>query len=182
MRLPLACALLLPACLSSQDTGSATLSTNGAAAPTVSAWAFQPTDAYLLGPSGNNAYLPWQIMFGSVPPGTDCSSGTGHGSLQHDASSWLVAVQVAVPPADKDSPLSPGPIALGELSSLGPAITAPRAEVQVFDPTPTEDVLTQGTLTITTFGADAITGTLDATGSGATTTVSATFTANRCDF
>lgn len=180
MRLLLASALFLPACVTSQDTGPATVTTNGGTPRTVSAWAIQPKD-YLLGTSGNNAYMPWEIVIGNVPAGTDCSTGTGHGSLEHDASSWLVSVNIGVPPDDKSGVLPTGGITIGTLSSITPPLTAPQAEVQVFDDSASVDVMAQGTLTVTAFDDTAITGTLDATGSGATTAVSATFTANRCD-
>lgn len=186
MRLLLASALLLPACIGGQDTGPATLATNNGAPRAVSAWAMQPGD-YLLGINGaGNAYIPWRILIGDVPVGTSCESGTGHGSLKHDASSWLVDVQIAVPyqqGADMAelSKLTPGPITVGTLSSVTPPTTAPLAGVQVFDESASVDVLGAGTLTITAFDDSGITGTLDATGSGATTALSATFTANRCD-
>ena len=180
MRVLLASALLLPACIGGQDTGPATLSTNGGAPRTISAWASQPDD-YLLGINGaGNAYMAWNIKLGDLPAGTDCASGTGHGSLQHDASSWLVSIDIAVP--DKNWKLGAGPVTVGTLSSVAPPTTAPLADVQVFDDSPGADMLPQGTLTITSIDDTAITGTLDATGSGATTAASATFTANRCDF
>jgi len=162
--------------------------TNGGAEMQVSAWAIEdtgPAAHFLIGPNGTIAYLPWQIMLGSVPVGTDCADGTGHGSLRHDASSWLVSVEIAVPFTHGDDTnaramLNDGAIPLGSLNSGLPPITSPLADVQVFGTGIDEDVLESGTLTITSFSDAVIEGHFEATGTGATTMAEATFTAPRC--
>ncbi len=178
----------LAACAKSDGkTGPATLSRNGGAAITVSAWATKPNpDVFLLTQTGN-AYLPWEITIGSVPAGTDCASGTGHGSLQHDASSWLASIEVAVPYASGDdkralSILPEGDMPVQELSS-GSMVIAPVAGVQIFtDESSDLGDMSGGTLTIESFSDAAIEGRFEVTGSGVTTTASSAFTANRCDF
>ena len=178
---------ILAACTSKGSTGPATIATDGGANMQVSAWSIETTgpDAeFLIGPSGTIAYLPWQITLGSVPVGTDCAGGTGHGSLRHDASSWLATVEIAVPFTHGDDTkaralLSEGAITIGPLNSGLPPITSPVADVQMFDGT--LDVLESGTLTITSFSESVIEGHFEATGTGATTMVSSTFTAPRCE-
>src|SRR5215831_11464819 len=97
MPIRIASLALLAGCLNKGSTGSATLATNGQAPVAVSAWSIESTSRTLIGFQGTIAYLPWEITLGSVPAGTDCASGTGHGSLRHDASSWLASIDIAVP-------------------------------------------------------------------------------------
>jgi hypothetical protein len=181
------CLIVAASCSSSHvgETGMASLSTNGRAAPTVSAWAYSSGD-FLLGPDGTRAYVPWTIMLGSVPDGTSCSSGTGRGSLQHDASSWLVSIDIDVPYTDGAdtaalAQLQPGTIPIRQVDSLT-RVDAIVADVQVFDGGLDLDLLAAGTLTITSFSDEGIEGRFDATGSGATKTATATFSASRCTF
>ena len=180
--------LLVTACTNTHDgsTGTASLTMDGQS-PAVSAWAVPATPedgAYLLGSGGTIAYLPWHILLGSVPVGTDCVTGTGNGSLRHDASSWEASIEIAVPYAQGDdtvaiSMLQDGPIAVATLNSgLGP-LTSPLAEIQLF--TGAEDVLSSGTLTITSFTDAGIEGNFQATGTEMTKNASGTFSASRCD-
>jgi hypothetical protein len=185
---------ILAACTSNSSTGNstgpATLSTEAGAEKILSAWSVKQTgpDAqFLIGTSGTIAYLPWQIMLGTIPSGTSCVEGTGHGTLQEDASSWRVAIEIAVPFAQGDDEnaravLSTGPIPISLLDSDLPPLTSPRASVQLFDADPVEDLLDTGTLTITKFSDAGIEGHFEATGPGPTTMASSTFTAQRCTF
>ncbi len=174
----------VPACIGG-ETGDATLTTNDAA-PVVSAWSTSSQADFLLSvnASAPSAYVPWTIYLGAVPSGTSC--GGGDSSLDNNASSWLVAIQIGVPytAADASTPeiaLQPGTIPVTGFSSIVPFPATPEASIQVFDDSSDEDVMTAGTLTIDSFDSAAIVGSFSATGGTSTASANATFTANRCD-
>ena len=177
---------VLGACTSSGATGPATLSTDGQPRM-VSAWATDSNASYLLAVNGGTTgYEPWEIVLAEVPEGTSCADGTGQGSLLHDASGWAVTIDIAVPYAQGDDPhtlaqLAPGAMPIADFGSDQP-ITQRTASVQVFDRAPGVDMLSAGTLEITSFDGDAIAGHFDGTGTGPTGSASGTFTATRCTF
>jgi hypothetical protein len=174
----------VPACVGG-ETGDATLTTNRTA-PVVSAWSTTSQADFLLsvGASGPGAYVPWTIYLGSVPSGTSC--GGGDSSLDTNAASWLVAIQIGVPytAADASKPeiaLQPGTMPVTAFSSVEPFPATTAASIQVFDDSTDEDVMMAGTLTIASFSDEALVGSFDATGGATTASATASFTANRCD-
>lgn len=176
----------LAACTSSGgsgQTGPATLSTNGGADQSISAFAWKDRpDQFLLTQTGN-AYIAWNITLTSKPAGTSC--GTGETSLHDDAASWLATVAIVKPYQQGDdtaklSVLATGDIPVQALSSAS-QVSAPLAGVQVLQ---TSDLgsMSSGTLTIDSYTDSAIDGHFTVTGTGATTQATATFTADRCVF
>jgi hypothetical protein len=175
--------VLATACTSSAaPTGPASVSLDGGAAVTASASMVQQIGdsvQFLDSPQATLAYLPWLISINLAPAGTPCSS--------EKVAFPLYTVEIAVPYQNgeeltKAADLSVGAMAIQPLSSEQQPLTMPLAQVQVYGQQDLPDILTSGTLTITSFSSEQIAATLSASGSGATSSLSGTFVATRCDY